>query len=59
MEITFVWSWLSFWIGIASAVVGIFVVLLLIAFGQYKKQQKNKKMAEDVFGKAASDFLKS
>jgi phosphotransferase system glucose/maltose/N-acetylglucosamine-specific IIC component len=58
MEITFVWSWLSFWIGIASAVVGIFVVLLLIAFGQYKKQQRNKKMAEDVFGKVASDFLK-
>jgi hypothetical protein len=58
MEITFVWSWLSFWIGVASAVVGIFLVLLLIAYGQYKKQKSAKKMAEEVFGKAASDFLK-
>jgi hypothetical protein len=59
MEITFVWSWLSFWIGVASAVVGLFLILLLVAFKQFTKQKQAKKRAEDVFGSGLDDFLKS
>jgi hypothetical protein len=59
MEITFVWSWLSFWIGAASAVVGLFLILLVIAFGQFSKQRNEKKRAEKLFGSGLEDFLKS
>jgi hypothetical protein len=59
MEITFVWSWLSFWIGAASAVVGLFLILLVVAFGQFSKQRNEKKRAEKLFGSGLDDFLKS
>jgi hypothetical protein len=59
MEITFVWSWLSFWVGAASTLVGLFVVLLLVAFNQFKKKRATDRFAEEVFGSGASDFFKS
>jgi hypothetical protein len=59
MEITFIWSWFSFWIGLASAFVGSFLLLLVIAFGQFVKQKAIKRRAEDVFGSGLDDFLKS
>jgi CHASE1-domain containing sensor protein len=59
MEITFVWSWLSFWIGVASTVVGLFLTMLLVAFRQFAKQRSAKKSAEKLFGSGLDDFLKS
>jgi uncharacterized membrane protein len=59
MEITFIWSWFSFWVGVVSSFVGIFLIILVVAISQFKKQQDNKKRAEDVFGSGLDDFLKS
>lgn len=40
MEITFVWSWLSFFAGVVVTLVGAVVLLFAVAFGQWKKQRK-------------------
>lgn len=58
MEITFIWSWFSFWVGILSSVFGTFFVLVGFGFKQFKKGQASKKRAEDMFGGAVKDFLK-
>jgi hypothetical protein len=42
MEITFIWSWLSFWIGFASVFVLSIVLVILLAAGQAAKKGKNK-----------------
>jgi hypothetical protein len=47
MEITFVWSWLSFIAGAVSVFVGGFVLLLLVAIGQWKKQRKAAAAQQD------------
>jgi uncharacterized membrane protein YkvI len=41
MEITFLWSWLSFWIGFASVFVLVIVLAILMALGQATKKKKN------------------
>lgn len=40
MEITFVWSWFSFIVGVISALVGSFFLILGVAYRQWKKQNK-------------------
>ena len=40
MEITFVWSWLSFFSGVVVTLIGLAVLLFAVAFGQWKKQRK-------------------
>jgi hypothetical protein len=42
MEITFVWSWLSFIAGAVSVLVGGFVLLFAIAIGQWRSKQKKQ-----------------
>jgi hypothetical protein len=41
MEITFLWSWLSFWIGFVSVFVLVIVLAILMALGQAAKKKKN------------------
>jgi hypothetical protein len=43
MEITFLWSWLSFWVGFASVFVLIIVLMIIFAAVQ---AGKNKKKAD-------------
>lgn len=43
MEITFVWSWLSFWIGVASVFVAVFALVLIIGLGSAVKQSAEKR----------------
>lgn len=43
MEITFVWSWFSFWIGFASVFVGTFALVLVVAVVAGVKQQAAKR----------------
>ena len=45
MEITIVWSWLSFFVGIGTTVLA---VLLLAIFGAYKQWKSQKKQADSV-----------
>lgn len=47
MEIVFIWSWLSFIAGAVSVFVGGFVLLLLVAIGQWKKQRKAAAVQQD------------
>lgn len=49
MEITLVWSWFSFILGLISAVVATVVVLFAIAFKQWKKQKAMKNDVESAF----------
>lgn len=43
MEITFVWSWLSFWIGFASVFVSAFILLVILAVSaSIKRAGKNQ-----------------
>ena len=43
MEITFVWSWLSFWVGFASVFVSGFVLLFVVAIlASIKRARKNQ-----------------
>jgi hypothetical protein len=42
MEITFVWSWLSFFSGVAVSFIGLLVLLFAVAFKQWKKQKKQQ-----------------
>jgi hypothetical protein len=45
MEITFLWSWLSFWIGFASVFVLVIVLAILAALVQASKKKKNENLA--------------
>jgi hypothetical protein len=40
MEITFVWSWLSFWIGVASVFVSLFALAVVLAVANAGKAKK-------------------
>lgn len=54
MEITFVWSWFSFIVGLVSAVVGSLVLLFAVAYKQWKKQKDAAKAQTDNFEKMFS-----
>jgi hypothetical protein len=41
MEITFLWSWLSFWIGFASVFVLVIVLVILAALIQTSRRRRN------------------
>ena len=41
MEITFLWSWLSFWIGFASVFVLVIVLAIFMALVQASKRKKD------------------
>jgi hypothetical protein len=41
MEITFLWSWLSFWIGFVSVFVLVIVLAIFMALVQASKKKKN------------------
>jgi len=41
MEITFLWSWLSFWIGFASVFVLVIVLAILAAVVQASKRRRS------------------
>jgi hypothetical protein len=43
MEITFLWSWLSFWIGFASVFVLVIVLAILAAIVQSSKKRRNSQ----------------
>ena len=47
MEVTFVWSWFSFWIGFVSVFVAAFSLVLVIGLGAAVKQAGQKRK---VFG---------
>lgn len=47
MEITFVWSWLSFFSGMAVTLIGAVVLLFAVAYGQWKKQRKAAAVQQD------------
>lgn len=42
MEITFVWSWFSFWIGVASVFVTSFTLVIILGVANAMKQAKKK-----------------
>jgi hypothetical protein len=44
MEITFLWSWLSFWIGFVSVFVLVIVLAILAALIQASKKKKNANL---------------
>jgi hypothetical protein len=44
MEITFLWSWLSFWIGFASVFVLAIVLTIIAAIVQASKKKKNANL---------------
>lgn len=48
MEITFLWSWLSFWIGVASVFAAIFVFMLIVAISTAAKRSKNKGIPDSL-----------
>lgn len=54
MEIVIVWSWFSFIVGIVSALVGSFLLMLFVAFKQWKKQKDAAKAQTDNFEKMFS-----
>jgi hypothetical protein len=43
MEITFLWSWLSFWIGFGSVFVLAIVLTILAALVQASKKRRNSE----------------
>jgi hypothetical protein len=43
MEITFLWSWLSFWIGFVSVFVLVIVLAILAAIVQSSKKRRNSQ----------------
>jgi hypothetical protein len=48
MEITFVWSWLSFWIGVASVFVSLFALAVVLAVANAAKAKKRNSKLMDV-----------
>lgn len=52
MEVTFLWSWLSFWLGVASVFAAVFVFMLIVAISTAVKRSKSKAMPnslDDIF----------
>jgi hypothetical protein len=43
MEITFVWSWFSFWVGFASVFVGSIALILALGIANAVKQSGKKR----------------
>jgi hypothetical protein len=43
MEITFLWSWLSFWIGFVSVFVLVIVLAILAALVQSSRKRRNSE----------------
>ena len=48
MEITFVWSWLSFWIGVASVFVGLFSLAVVLAVANAAKAKRKASQLMDL-----------
>lgn len=48
MEITFVWSWLSFWVGVASVFVGLFSLAVVLAVANAAKAKKKTSELMDL-----------
>jgi len=48
MEITFVWSWLSFWVGVASVFVGLFAIAVVMAVANAGKAKKKASELVDL-----------
>lgn len=48
MEITFVWSWLSFWVGVASVFVGLFSLAIILAVANAAKAKKKTSEIMDM-----------
>lgn len=47
MELTFIWSWLSFFAGVVATLLVSFVLMVFAAFKQWKKQkQKNEEYSK-------------
>jgi hypothetical protein len=44
MEITFLWSWLSFWIGFASVFVLVIALVIILAVVQASKNKKKANL---------------
>lgn len=47
MEVTFVWSWFSFWIGVASVFIASFALLIVLGITNALNQGKKKKEQMD------------
>ena len=56
MEITFVWSWLSFFAGVAVSFIGSVVLLFAVAFKQWKKQKRAAEQQTVSFDKMFSTW---
>jgi high-affinity Fe2+/Pb2+ permease len=56
MEITFVWSWFSFIVGSVSAIVAAFLLVLVFAFKQWKKQKEAARAQTDSVEKLFSSW---
>jgi hypothetical protein len=48
MEITFIWSWLSFWIGVASTFVSLFSLAVVLAVANAAKAKKKTSELMDL-----------
>ena len=42
MEVTLIWSWFSFWMGVLATVGVSFVTFLAFAIAQYRKKNRYK-----------------
>ena len=49
MEITLVWSWWSFFAGVAATIVAGFWLLVGLAFRQWNKNRKKNKETDDLY----------
>lgn len=43
MEVTFIWSWFSFWVGFVSVFVAAFAIVLIFGLGTAVKQATAKR----------------
>ena len=58
MEITLIWSWFSFFIGIGASFFLGLGAIISIAYKQYKKQKQTKSQVEELFGDLLGDKSK-